>query len=263
VEGGLIGKVIAITGGAGGIGRACARRFLEERATVFVADISERNLEEAVRELSQVSPSVRPILADVRRVGDCEHIVTASVEAVAGLDVLVNAAGVWTEGPSSDVTEDQWDHVVDVNLKGTFFCCRFAIPELKKTRGCIVNFSSDAGLVGTPETAVYTASKGGVTLLTKALALELAPDLVRVNAVCPSDVMSPMLEGQARDFGGDDPDGYYRTLLNCYPQRDNARFIRPEEVAELVVYLCSDAAAPITGAAISIDFGTTAGYGFA
>ena len=144
-------------------------------------------------------------------------MVSTAVAAAGALDVLVNAAGVWTEGPSHAVTENEWDRVLDVNLKGTFFCCRYAIPELKKTRGCIVNLSSDAGVCGTPETAVYSASKGGVTLLTKVLAIELAPDLVRVNAVCPADVMSPMLEGQARDFGGGDPEAYLRTLLELLP----------------------------------------------
>ena len=161
------------------------------------------------------------------------------------------------------MTEEQWDRTVDVNLKGTFFCCRFAIPELKKTQGRIINLSSDAGVVGTPETAIYSASKGGVSLLTKALALELAPDLVGVNAVCPADVMTPMLEGQARDFGGGDEKGYLERLLTGYAQREKARFITPQEVAELIFYLASPLAAPITGALISIDFGTSAGYGYA
>jgi NAD(P)-dependent dehydrogenase (short-subunit alcohol dehydrogenase family) len=184
------------------------------------------------------------------------------VQLAGRLDILVNTAGVWVEGRSEAMTEEQWDRVVGVNLKGTFFCCRYAIPELRKTQGCIVNLSSDAGVVGTPETAVYTASKGGVSLLTKSLALELAADLVRVNAVCPADVMTPMLEGQARDFGGGDADGYFGRLLASYPQRDQARFIRPEEVASLIAYLASPLAAPITGALISIDFGTSAGYGY-
>ena len=123
-----------------------------------------------------------------------------------------------------------------------------------------MNLSSDAGLVGTVETAIYNASKGGVSLLTKSLALELAPKGVRVNAVCPNDVDTPMLAGQARDYGGDDPEGYLASLLANYPQKDRARFIRPEEIAALIVYLASDEAAPITGACIPIDFGSTAGY---
>jgi NAD(P)-dependent dehydrogenase (short-subunit alcohol dehydrogenase family) len=186
----------------------------------------------------------------------------AAADEAGRLDVLVNTAGVWTEGPSERTTEAEWDKVVGVNLKGTFFCCRYAIPHLKKTEGCIVNLSSDAGVVGTPETAVYTASKGGVSLLTKSLAIELAPDLVRCVAVCPADVMTPMLEGQARDFGAGDPDGYLKRLLASYPQGARARFITPEQVAELIFYLASPAAQPITGALVSIDYGTSAGYGY-
>jgi len=154
------------------------------------------------------------------------------------------------------------DRTLNVNVKGPIYGCRYAIPHLKKTAGCIINLSSDAGVVGTPETAVYTASKGGVSLLTKSLALELAPFLVRCVAVCPADVMTPMLEGQARDFGGGDPEAYFKRLLASYPQRDKARFITPEQVAELIFYLASPAAAPITGALISIDYGTAAGYGY-
>jgi NAD(P)-dependent dehydrogenase (short-subunit alcohol dehydrogenase family) len=258
----LNGAVALVTGGAGGIGRACAAALLDEGATVVLGDIDEPVLHDAVDELSRGGRPVHGVAADVTRPTDCERLVGAAVELAGRLDALVNTAGVWVEGPSETMTEEQWDRVVDVNLKGTFFCCRHAIPELRKTQGCIVNVSSDAGVVGTPETAVYTASKGGVSLLTKSLALELAPDLVRVNAVCPADVMTPMLEGQARDFGGGDFDAYFGRLLASYPQRDHARFIRPEEVASLVAYLVSPLAAPVTGALISIDFGTSAGYGY-
>ena len=161
------------------------------------------------------------------------------------------------------MTEADWDRVVDVNLKGTFFACSRAIPELKKTEGCIINLSSDAGVVGTPETAIYTASKGGVSLMTKALAIELAPHLVRVNAVCPADIMTPMLQYQADTYGEGDPEGYFKRLLGSYFQGDKARFITPEEVAELIFFLASAPATPITGANISIDFGSSAGYGYA
>jgi NAD(P)-dependent dehydrogenase (short-subunit alcohol dehydrogenase family) len=122
-----------------------------------------------------------------------------------------------------------------------------------------VNVSSDAGLWGNKGAAIYSASKGGVTVLTKALAVELAARGVRANVVCPGDVDSPMLRGQAADFGGADRDAYLGGLLAAYPQRP-ARFIRPAEVAELIRYLTTAEAAPITGAAISIDFGLTAGY---
>lgn len=254
-------KVVVVTGGAGGIGKATASRFLSEAATVFVSDINKDGLMAAVEDLRPIGSNVYPLEVDVTRVVDCRRLVDSVVEQAGKLDVLVNAAGVWVEGPTEEMTEAMWDRTVDVNLKGLFFCCAAAIPELKKTEGCIVNLSSDAGVVGTPETAIYTASKGGVSLLTKSLAMELAPHGVRVNAVCPADVMSPMLEYQANEYGGGDPDGYYERLLDSYPQGERARFITPEEVAELVFYLASPSAAPITGALLNIDFGTTAGYG--
>jgi NAD(P)-dependent dehydrogenase (short-subunit alcohol dehydrogenase family) len=253
-------RAVLVTGAAGGIGRAVAERFLAQGDAVALADLDEERLAKAAAELAGEGRSVSTVVADVRSVADCDAMVRATVEVFGRLDVLVNCAGVWVEGPTHEMTEEQWDRTVDVNLKGTFFACRFAIPHLLRNEGCIVNLSSDAGLVGTPETAVYCASKGGVSLLTKALAMELAPRGVRVNAVCPNDVDTPMLAGQARDFGGDDPQGYLDALLAKYPQGERSRFIRPEEIAALVAYLASAEAAPITGACIPIDFGSTAGY---
>jgi NAD(P)-dependent dehydrogenase (short-subunit alcohol dehydrogenase family) len=246
-------RVVLIAGGAGGIGRATAARFAAAGDSVIVSDRS-------TDVVAEISSSFDTVVADLTVVGDCERMVTETVERHGRLDVLVNCAGVWVEGPTAEMTEEQWNHTIDVNLKGTFFACRFAIPHLERTEGCIMNLSSDAGLVGTPQTAIYTASKGGVSLLTKSLALELAPKGVRVNAVCPNDVDTPMLAGQARDFGGDDPDAYLAALLATYPQKGRARFIRPDEVAALIVYLASPEAAPITGACVPIDFGSTAGY---
>jgi NAD(P)-dependent dehydrogenase (short-subunit alcohol dehydrogenase family) len=246
-------RVVLITGGAGGIGRATGERFAAAGDNVVLADRSEENL-------AELGSAAGTVVADVTVVADCERMILETVERHGRLDVLVNCAGVWVEGPTADMTEEEWDRTIDVNLKGTFFACRYAIPHLERTEGCIVNLSSDAGLVGTVETAIYNASKGGVSLLTRSLALELAPKGVRVNAVCPNDVETPMLAGQARDYGDDDPDGYLAALLANYPQKDRARFIRPEEIAALIVYLASAEAGPITGACIPIDFGSTAGY---
>jgi NAD(P)-dependent dehydrogenase (short-subunit alcohol dehydrogenase family) len=173
--------------------------------------------------------------------------------------VLVNAAGVWREGETVAMTEADWDIVMDVNLKGAFFLIQAAIPHLG-AGASIVNIASDAGLVGNNGAAIYCASKGGLVLLTKALALELAPRQIRVNAVCPGDVATPMIDFQAARYGGGDPDGYKAKLLSNYPQQAAARFIKPEEIARMVAFLCEPDAAPITGAALSIDFGVTAGY---
>src|SRR5436189_4062799 len=239
-------RVVLIPGGPGGFGRATGQRFAAGGDLVVSADRSADALAGVAGDT---------IVADVTRVADCERMVAETVERHGRLDVLVNCAGVWVEGPTAEMIEEDWDRTIDVNLKGTLFACRYAIPHLERSEGCIVNLSSDAGLVGTVETAIYTASKGGVSLLTRSLALELAPRGVRVNAVCPNDVDTPMLAGQARDYGGDDPDGYLAALLASYPQKERSRFIRPEEIAALVVYLASPDAAPITGACIPIDFG--------
>jgi len=251
------GRVALITGGASGIGRATADRLARDGFRLALADIDAEGLDRAVGEMGAKGALAVP--TDVRSFDACAAAVAAAVGRFGRLDVLVNCAGVWVEGPTDTMTEADWDRVVDVNLKGTFGMCRAAIPALEATRGCIVNLSSRAGLWGNKGAAVYCASKGGVTVLSKALAVELAERGIRVNAVCPGDVDSPMIRYQAETFGGGDPDGYLSKLLEAYPQRP-PRFIRPDEVAELIAYLCSDKAAPITGAAISIDFGLTAGY---
>ena len=255
------GKTVVITGAAGGVGAATARRFAEAGAALVLGDLNAVALEDLCGQVAALS-DVHGVACDVSSVADVENLMAEAVQATGRIDVLVNTAGLWVEGPTEEMAEADWDRVVDVNLKGTFFACSRAIPELKKSEGCIINLSSDCGLVGTPETAVYTASKGGVSLLTKALALELAPSLVRVNAVCPADIMTPMLRYQADTYGEGDPEGYFERLLGSYAQGEKARFITPEEVAELIFFLASAPAAPITGANISIDFGTSAGYGY-
>ena len=145
-------RVVLITGGAGGIGRVTGERFAAAGDTVVLADRSH----ETLAELGSASDTV---VADVTVVADCERMVAETIERHGRLDVLVNCAGVWVEGPTAEMTEEQWDRTIDVNLKGTFFACRFAIPHLERAEGCIVNLSSDAGLVGTVETAIYNASR--------------------------------------------------------------------------------------------------------
>ena len=222
-------------------------RFLAGGWKVAAVDIDNTN--DAV--------DTRPIAADLRNVQNCRDAVAEAAEWGGRLDAVVNAAGVWTEGPSAATTEDEWDRVVDINLKGLYFVCSAAIPHLTATRGCIINMSSDAGVQGNAGAAVYCASKGAVSNLTRALALELAPVGVRVNAVCPGDVDSPMLRGQAA--ASPEPAAYLDKLLRGYPQGETARFIAPAEIAELIWFLAQPSATAITGANISIDFGLSAG----
>ena len=235
-------RVVLVTGGAGGRGRAIRARFEADGDRVVTADLREAD-----------------VVADVTEVRDCERMIATVVGRHGGLDVLVTAAGVWVEGPSAAMAETDWDRVVDVNLKGTFFAIRYAIPHLVETAGCVVAISSDYGLVGGNGAAIYAASKFGVNGLVRSLALELAPLGVRINSVCPTDVDTPMLAGQARDFGGGDEERYLRELLDTLPQGERARFIRPDEIASVVAFLASWDAEPITGIAMPVEWGVTAG----
>ncbi|MGZ4771739.1 MAG: SDR family NAD(P)-dependent oxidoreductase [Ilumatobacteraceae bacterium] len=239
--------VALITGAAGGIGGATLERFVNGGWMVAAVDLDD----------VAAGDNVLPIRADLTHVDQCRRAVADAVAWTGRLDAVVNAAGVWTEGPSTETTEAEWDRVLDLNLKGLFFVSSAAIPHLISTRGCIINMSSDAGVQGNAGAAVYCASKGGVSNLTRALALELAPSGVRVNAVCPGDVDSPMLRGQAA--ASPDPAAYLDRLLRSYPQGASARFIEPAEIAELLWFLCQPSATAITGANISIDLGLSAG----
>jgi NAD(P)-dependent dehydrogenase (short-subunit alcohol dehydrogenase family) len=241
--------VAVVTGGASGIGRATVERFVAGGWQAVVVDVETAG--------APLGPDVRAVVTDVRRPADCDRAVQATLDREGRIDLLVNAAGVWLEGPIERTAVDDWDRVIDVNLKGTFLMCRAAIPALRATHGSIVNLASDAGLQANRGAAVYCASKGGVVLFTKTLALDLAVDGIRVNAVCPGDVLTPMLQGQAD--AALDREAYLARLLAGYAQGAQARFIRPAEVAELIWFLAQPAASPITGAALSIDFGLSAG----
>jgi NAD(P)-dependent dehydrogenase (short-subunit alcohol dehydrogenase family) len=248
-------RSVLITGGAGGMGLATAERFASLGDRVMLADIDVNGLQ-AVE-----SEQLSTVVADVSSVPDCNRMVAETLARQGGLDILVCAAGLWVEGPTAEMTEDQWDRTMDVNLKGAFFSCVAAIPSLIASQGSIVLISSDYGLVGGPRAAIYCASKFGVNGLMRSLALELAPKGVRVNSVCPADVATPMLEGQARDYGGGDPDGYYEGLLSTLPQGpERARFIRPDEIASVIAFLTSPEAAPINGVSMPVEWGVTTGY---
>ncbi|MBD2840349.1 SDR family oxidoreductase [Pseudomonas sp. JM0905a] len=246
---------VLITGAAGGVGRALVKRFIQGGWQVFATDLSADGL----ARLQADHPACAALAGDIRRPSTCTEVMAGALAAFGRLDALVNAAGVWREGPVETFSEEDFDLVLDVNLKATFFMCSAAIPHLKASEGCIVNISSDAGRQGNKNAAAYCASKGGVTLLTKTLALDLAPFGVRCNAVSPGDIETPMLKFQAEQYGGGDPEGYYRELLAKYPQGERACFIQPEEVAELVYFLSQPGARSITGADMAIDRGVSAG----
>lgn len=256
-----INKVVLITGGSSGIGKAAAKRFLKEKATVYIVGRNTEKLAAVEKELSKINPTIYTIAANIAIPSECENVVEDVLIKEQRLDVLVNSAGVYFEGPAVEMTEEIWDETIDINLKGTFFMSKYSVPALVESEGSIVNVSSDAGLVGNNEAAIYCASKGGVTLATKAMAMELADRKVRVNAVCPGVVETPMVQEDFEKSSFDDRKEYDEYYLSHYPQGKNARYTQPEEVAESIFFLASkDKVEAITGACLSIDFGITAGY---
>ena len=224
--------VALITGAAGGIGGAALQRFVAGGWMVAAVDLNEVAGDNDVL-------SIRADLADVAH---CRRAVAEAVEWAGRLDAVVNAAGVWTEGASADTTEAEWDRVVDLNLKGLYFVSSAAIPHLTSTRGCIVNMSSDAGVQGNAGAAVYCASKGGVTNLTRAIALEVAGAGITVNAVSPGWIST------GAQLIGEHSAGKYTPL---------GRSGTPDEVAAAVRFLADPTASFITAQQLVVDGGNS------
>lgn len=246
------GKSVLVTGSSRGIGKATAQAFLDLGARVAINGRTEQSVAAV---MTGLGGDHRLVAApgDVATAAGCEAVVGTAVDGLGGLDVLVNSAGVDADATVEESDEALWDRVLDINLKGTFFCSRAAVAALRLNKGAIVNLASDAGLIGYAKGTVYCASKGGVVSLTRAMAFELAPD-VRVNCVCPGWVDTDM----ARDYveAADDPAAARREMEAFAPM---GRIATPDEVANAIVYLASSDASFITGAALPIDGGETAG----
>jgi len=245
-------KRVLVTGGTRGIGAATVEAFLDAGARVAVNGRSVQSTEKA---LTHLPTEAFGVAGDVASASECWSIVASAVAEMGGLDVLVNCACVARGSSVESITEADWDDVLDINLKGTFFCIQAALPHLRASQGNVVNLASDAGLIGEVGLAVYCASKGGVVNLTRALALELAPD-VRVNCVCPGYVDTDMVRRDVINASGD-PRAAERTLAASAPLN---RIAPPAEIATAILYLASDHARFITGSALQIDGGTTAGH---
>ncbi|MCH8219225.1 MAG: SDR family oxidoreductase, partial [Planctomycetes bacterium] len=194
-------KRVLVTGSSRGIGFSIAKAFLDAGAQVAINGRTRRSVDAAIEKLGEGEYRVAAP-GDIGTVPGCESVVKTAIDAFGGLDILVNSAGIGSGRPIADCDEKMWDDHVDVNLKGTFFCCRAAIPELRKSKGNIVNIGSDAGLMGVPGITVYCASKGGVVNMTRAMALEIAPD-VRVNCICPGYVDTDMIRRDCIDKNED------------------------------------------------------------
>lgn len=253
---GLQDKVAIVTGGGSGIGFATALALQEQGAHVFVGEFDPQAATSAEYERR----GIRQIACDVRSEADVQRLVQQTVDHAGGLDILVNNAGVVFVKPITDVTEDEWDKVLDTNLKGVFLLCKHAIPHLRaRGGGSIVNVSSNAGLLPRAHDPVYSISKGALNALTRSLALSHSVDRIRVNAVCPGPVRNTRI--MDLDLGrADDPEETARERIEASPlARALGRMVDPEEVAQSILYLCSDAAAMVTGTFIAIDGGKSLG----
>jgi NAD(P)-dependent dehydrogenase (short-subunit alcohol dehydrogenase family) len=250
MAGRLAGKVALVTGGSSGIGRATALKFAAEGAKVVVADVNVEGGEETVRRIKEGGGAAVFVKTDVARADEVEDLVTKAVAVYGRLDCAFNNAGISIEGRAHEVCEEEWDRLMNVNLKGVWLCMKHELIQmLKQGQGAIVNTSSIWGLVGATGEAPYVASKHGVSGLTKAAALDYAKEGIRVNEVCPGFIKTAMTANTYSD-----PVKRDRIIARGAIGRAG----EPEEVAEAVVWLCSDAASFVTGHALVVDGGYVA-----
>ncbi len=250
----LSGKVALITGGGTGIGRAIALAFAREGASVAVAGRRLEKLREVISEVQKQGGAGLAMECDVTRARDAERAVKGTVERFGRLNVLVNNAGMLDVSTVEGISEEEWDRVMTVNVKGPFLMSRAVLPEFRRCGGgAIVNIGSVLGLVAMKDRAAYCASKGGVTMLTKAMALDHAHEKIRVNCICPSVVETDLVKGvfDASEQG----QALLKVRIATTPL---GRLGRPEDVAELAVFLASEESSWLTGAAIPLDGGLTA-----
>jgi meso-butanediol dehydrogenase/(S,S)-butanediol dehydrogenase/diacetyl reductase len=245
-------KRVLVTGGARGIGAATVMAFRARGARVAVGARSLSSFDDFVARFH--AADVLPAVGDLRNREAAHGVVCAAIDGLGGLDVLVNSAGVFAEVAFGDVTQAHWDETIGINLGGTFFCAQAALPALAVSSGNIVNVASDAGVVGYPLGTAYSAAKGGVVNLTRALAVELA-GRVRVNCVCPGNVETDMIFEAAAHSGDAE-----RYLAKARARAPCKRMATPQEVAAAILYLASPEAAFTTGAALVVDGGGTAGF---
>jgi len=247
-------KVVVITGAGTGMGRATALRFAREGARVVVVDWKAENGKETVNQIQARQGKAVLVVADVSQSEGARHIAQEAVSAFGGIDILCNNAGILYYGTVVDTPEEDWDRVLDINLKGIYLCSKYCIPEMiRRGGGAIINTASVHGLATQKEMAAYAASKGGVIALTRNMALDYAPYGVRVNCVCPGTIDTPMLDYALQLEP--DPVTARKEFEAMHPL---GRVGRPEEVAELILFLASDQASFITGAPYLIDGGLLA-----
>ena len=251
----FLDQLVIVTGGTRGIGAGITSAFLKEGAKIIITGRSKERCDTAQKLLKTiVADAVYSVTGDVSKWDDAQKMVKKTVKRFGRIDILINNSGIYLEKRIEETTEDEWDQVININLKGIFLCSKAVYPHFKNQgSGTIVNMSSDSGVSGNPNEAAYCASKGGVTNLTRAMALDYAKENIRVNAICPAVINTPMLQKEV-DMQ-EDKEAYLKEMDELHPI---GRVGRPEEVAFAVLMVASDEASFITGANIPVDGGFTA-----
>jgi NAD(P)-dependent dehydrogenase (short-subunit alcohol dehydrogenase family) len=246
------GKVAFVTGAGSGIGRATALAFAREGASVVAADVSEQANQETASIIEKEGGRAIAVKCDVTKAADVARALAKSVETFGQLDFAFNNAGIEPRkpAPTADYDEDEWNQIIDINLRGVFLCMKHEIPLiLKQGGGAIVNTSSGAGVIGIKGSPAYTAAKHGVIGLTRAAALDYAAQNLRINAICPGYIDTPMMER----YTGDTAEGRAKVIA----EEPAGRMGKPEEIAASVLWLCSEGAAFMVGHAMVVDGGQT------
>ncbi len=244
-------KIAIVTGGASGIGLAITKRFASEGAKIIIADL---NLESAKEEAKAIGENVYSYQVDMTNSNEVQSLMNYVSENFNKLDIMVNNAGIGAASKAHETSEETWQKVIDVNLKGTFLGMKYSIPlMLKNKSGSVINITSIAALVGLPERAVYSAAKGGILSLTRAAAIDYVSDGIRINCIAPGTVDTPWIKRITDSY--DDPNTARNNMIARQP---HGRLVAPEEIAAMAAYLASDESKSTIGAVMVVDGGATA-----